>query len=85
MKTGISKKWSEVAQSWLGIKSGRHCHWCKNAKSEDGELWCGKGKYKSERIRTWDGEYCAKSCKLFELSPFYKTDVTFNKMFKDKK
>lgn len=81
----ISNKWSKVAQSWLGDKNGKHCHWCKFMKSEEGEVTCENPKSKfndGERIRTWDGLACAKECGVFELDKHYTTDKTFNEYFK---
>lgn len=82
--TGISKQWEAIAESWLGEKSGRHCHWCRHMKSEDGEVTCTNKASKfcdGDRIRTWDGLGCAKECGLFELDDWYKSDENVAKTF----
>ena len=79
---GISPKWSELATGWLGVASGRHCHWCKHIVHDDGESTCGndKGKfYDGDRIRTWDGVDCAAECECFELSEYYTDDKNLEK------
>ena len=82
----ISPKWSKLAKSVVGNKEGKHCHWCKHMKSEDGEVTCENPKSKfsdGERIRTWDGEGCANECGVFELSPWYESDKNYDKYFKE--
>jgi hypothetical protein len=82
--TGISPLWVSVALLWTGNKEGRHCHWCKHMISEDGEVRCGnKGSqyYDGDRIRTWNGEYCAKHCVVFELDDWYKSDSNYDSTF----
>lgn len=86
--TGISKEWSIVANAWLGNKYGKHCHWCKYMLSEEGEVTCNNPDSKffdGERIRSWDGLYCAEECGLFELNSWYKDDKNFYEYFKDDK
>ncbi len=83
-KTGISSKWPKMSRAWLGNKTGRHCHWCKFILCEDGEANCNNTKskfFEGGRIRSWDGEYCAKECGLFELSDWYKDDKNFDAYF----
>lgn len=85
-KTGISSRWAEVARGCLGNSEGIHCHWCVHAKFDEGEVTCGNEKSKfcdDDRIRTWDGEYCAKECGLFELSEWYKDDKNFESYFNE--
>lgn len=84
----ISLKWKRVAYFWTGNKKGKHCHWCKFAKIEDCEVYCGNKKSKfcdGKRIRTWDGESCAKKCGYFEIAKWYTSDRNFNKTFKEEK
>ena len=62
----ISPKWSELEEHTLG-----NCHWCKYMKSEDGKSTCTNPESvfcDGNRIRTWDGLYCAERCELFELN-----------------
>ena len=83
-KTGISEKWSKMSISWLGNPDGMHCHWCEYSVSEDGEVTCSNKKSKyfdGNRIRTWDGEECAKNCLEFDLSDWYKSDENYDKTF----
>lgn len=85
--TGISNKWKQVAKNWLGIESGRHCHWCKHMVSKDGEVICNNKVSPfadGDRIRTWDGEICAKDCPVFELNDWYKDDANFERTFDTK-
>ena len=85
MKTGISKKWIDVAKFWTGNKNGKHCHWCKFIITEDGEATCGNTLSKfcdGDRIRSWDGLDCAKQCGLFELDDWYKDDKNYDEYFK---
>lgn len=80
----ISKLWSKFSDNWFGNKYGRHCHWCDHIKSEDGESHCTYPKSKfndGDRIRTWDGKYCAKECNYFKLSDWYIDDKNFYKSF----
>jgi hypothetical protein len=84
MKTEISTKWKEVARGWLGDENGQHCHWCKFMKSDDGDVTCENPKskfYDGDRIRSWDGLYCAKECGLFELNDWYKDDKNYDEYF----
>jgi hypothetical protein len=81
-KTGITEKWGLIAKSWLGVASGRHCHWCKHKISCDFEVTCGNKASPycdGERIRTWDGQSCARACQVFELNNWYKDDANIGK------
>ena len=78
----IGKKWGRFAKSWLGNVEGRHCHWCKFMKSEDGEVTCEHpdSVYNDgDRIRSWDGEECAEKCGHFELNEYYTDDNNLGK------
>lgn len=81
----ISPKWSNFAERLLGDKDGKHCHWCKYMKSEDGEVTCTNPKSEfcdGDRIRTWDGLYCAEKCGSFELNEWYTKDENFDTFFR---
>jgi len=81
--TGISPAWRILATNFLGVPSGRHCHWCVHAVFGDGEVTCGNAKSPyadGDRIRTWDGEGCAAKCQVFQLSDFYTSDESYNRM-----
>lgn len=83
-ETGISQKWMDAARFWVGNEHGKHCHWCKGIKHDDGESHCDNpdSKFFNEgRIRSWDGEECAKQCGHFKLSDFYKDDANYDKTF----
>jgi hypothetical protein len=85
-KTNISPKWTKLSVSVLGNKNGIHCHWCKYKKSKDGEVHCTNKKSMfsdKDRIRTWDGDYCAKKCGLFELDKWYSDDKNYDEYFKE--
>ncbi len=85
--TGISPKWSNMAVGWLGNKDGRHCHWCRSIRHDDGCSYCDHPQSKfndGDRIRTWDGEYCAKKCKYFKLDDGYKDDENLDSILKPK-
>ena len=84
MKTGISEKWKPLAKAWVGNEEGRHCHWCKHIDhdNESGTSDCINPKSEFSdgyRIRSWDGEGCAKKCGLFELKDWYKDDKNVGK------
>ena len=83
VETGISKKWIPIARSWLGNSQGKHCHWCKKIKHNDGYSHCKEKQspYYDIRIRTWDGGDCAHACGFFELSDYYKDDINYYKSF----
>jgi len=84
--TGISNKWANLAISFVGNSSGRHCHWCKFIILDEYEAVCGNKLSEfadGERIRTWDGEGCAKNCDFFELNDWYKDDKNFYKFFEN--
>lgn len=84
----ISPKWSELAESFIGSKEGRHCHWCKHIEIREGEASCANPKSKfndGDRIRTWDGLDCASECHCFELDEFYTKDENYDKTFKERK
>ena len=86
MKTGITPRWSKIASVWLGNGDGVHCHWCKFMKSEEGEVVCTHPQSRfsdGDRIRSWDGRYCAEQCGYFELQDFYKDDKNLDKITKD--
>jgi hypothetical protein len=80
----ISPKWIPFAKGWLGNKDGKHCHWCKFAEFDEGEVTCGNPKSKfcdGDRIRSWDGLGCAEECGLFEISDWYTKDENFETTF----
>jgi hypothetical protein len=80
----ISKKWKIVAKNWLGTVTGKHCHWCRFMKSEEGEVTCTNINSMfcdGDRIRTWDGIGCAKECGLFEINEWYTKDENYDKTF----
>ena len=86
--TGISKRWEKVALSFLGEKTGKHCHWCKYMVSEDGDVTCGNKASQfcdGDRIRSWDGLECARKCGVFGLNEWYKSDENYRKTFKTEK
>ncbi len=86
LKARISPKWSKLSQHVLGNPSGIHCHWCVFHKSTiDGEVYCANKSSKycdGGRIRTWDGEECAKKCSLFKLDNWYTDDKNYEEYFK---
>ena len=80
----ISPKWSRLAESVLGDKTGRHCHWCKFIKTGEGEACCSNKNSPycdGDRIRTWDGLECASKCSVFELDVWYTGDKNYDKYF----
>jgi hypothetical protein len=82
----ISPKWIPVAIGWLGNKDGKHCHWCKFMKSDDGEVTCKNPDSQfcdGDRIRTWDGLWCAERCGLFELDEWYTKNENYDSFFKE--
>ena len=82
-ETGISEKWKPLASLWLGSEAGEHCHWCKHIVEDDGTVECGNPDSEIKgRIRTWDGEGCARRCKIFELLDRYKSDKNHDEYFK---
>lgn len=87
-ETGISNKWKPLASFWLGNSAGEHCHWCKHVDLDryEGEAYCGLKNTKFPgRIRTWDGEDCARNCKHFRLGDWYKHDKNYDEYFKKDK
>ena len=81
----ISPKWRALATGFLGVPDGRHCHWCEHMVSEEGEVTCGNNRSKVDgRIRSWDGEQCAKECKVFKLSEWYTKDENHDAYFHTK-
>lgn len=75
--TGISPGWANIAKGWIGIESGKHCHWCRSIRHNDGCSYCNNPNSKfsdGHRIRSWDGEECAEDCGVFELNEHYKDD-----------
>lgn len=80
----ISEKWKVISKNWLGIDDSKHCHWCKSIKHDDGESHCSNPNSKfndGDRIRTWDGVYCATNCNCFELDEYYTSDETYDNYF----
>ena len=86
----ISSKWSRLAESVLGDKEGKHCHWCKfiDTDTYEGEAHCQNEHSQycdGDRIRTWDGLECADKCGFFELDEWYTDDKNYDEYFKDAK
>lgn len=84
----ISPKWSKLSKRVFGNSEGKHCHWCKYIKSEDGESRCTNKLSKfcdGDRIRTWDGEGCAKECGQFKINKWYTDDKNFDAYFNSPK
>lgn len=80
----ISLKWQSLSYALFGNYHGKHCHWCRFKKSNDGEVYCTNKKsmfHDGDRIRTWDGVYCAKKCGLFELDEWYTDDKNYDDYF----
>jgi len=80
----ISPKWSKLAESILGNKEGKYCHWCKFINCHDGIAECSNPKSKfcdDDRIRTWDGLECASECGLFKLDDWYIDDKNYEATF----
>ena len=80
----ISEKWKNVAKYWLGNEDGIHCHWCEYIEHDDGSSYCIHKQSKfndGDRIRGWDGKYCANNCKYFTLSDWYTKDENFDLCF----
>lgn len=78
----ISSGWSKIAKNWVGNKEGKHCHWCRFAKFDEGEVFCKNKKSKfndGDRIRSWDGEGCADECGQFEIGQYYTDDKNLPK------
>lgn len=85
---GISEKWKGIANTWLGIEDGKHCHWCSFVKHDEGCSYCYNKEsrfYDGKRIRGWDGIYCADKCGKFQLDVNYTTDETYYEYFNIKK
>lgn len=85
MNTGISPKWSKCARTMVGNSQGIHCHWCKYMRSQDGYVTCTNKKSRycdGDRIRTWDGNFCAKRCGHFKLNSWYTKDKNYDITFK---
>lgn len=85
-KNKISPKWSKASESWLGVKDGRHCHWCRHIdnKTYDGEAHCNNPDskfFKKGRIRSWNGTGCAEECKCFEIDEWYTKDENYDTTF----
>lgn len=80
----ISPEWSRIAERWLGLPTGRHCHWCRHISHDEGASYCSNPASKfndGDRIRTWDGKHCAAECSVFELDAWYEDDENVEKSF----
>lgn len=84
LKKVISKKWRKIASNFIGVPSGRHCHWCKHKVSKDGDVTCGNKASPfadGDRIHSWDGGKCARGCSVFELDQWYTDNDNYDKSF----